>query len=211
MKGMFGYGLVLIALCLLSIYDLQNSEASENWDRGAYYAKSSLGLSSNNTPKKKTELKVLTSYNKLAVWPERILKVNHRSFLLAQAFAVKSEEFREEFGEIVTTQAGFTIFVPQEESRFDGFIVNDHRLPVVISESSGELGVVTGNVVVKLKSPEVAGLVSSAVKSVIVSVNDNKKTATLKLPFEQDLTEVIHVIRNYTGVESAEFQVLTRR
>lgn len=214
MKSMIAYVVVLIALGILSTVDLQTSEAS---DRPAYYSTASLGAAfttkgSTHAGKTKAQVKreVSMANTKLAVWPERILKVQEHNFLLAQAFAMKSEDFHKDMGKILMKRDDYVVYSPKEESRFDGFVMTANKLPVVVGETDGVLGVVTGNVVIKVKSAEVAGLVANIVKSQIISVNDATKTATLRLPADQDLTEVIHTIRTSSGVESAEFQVLTK-
>lgn len=214
MKSMIGYIVVLIALGMLSVVDFQTTEASDR-AQSAYYSNASLGGSFGSSTlhgKSKTTQKreVAMENTKLAVWPERVLKVNTHNFLLAQAYAIRTEDFHKEMGKVLAKRDGYIVFSPTEESHFDGFVMTANKKPVVVSETNGELGVVTGNVIIKVKSPEVAGLIASIVKSEIVSVNDTTKTATLKLPAEQDLTEVIHTIRTYNGVESADFQILTK-
>lgn len=212
MKSIIGYGIVIVALVLLTLVDQQTSEASDGAD-SAYYSNAVTGASFGSgslQSKNKSQKRLVAANNKLAVWPERILKVKHRNFLLAQAFAIKAEDYKKEMGKFLTQKDDFIVFAAEDESRFDGFFVTLNKLPVVINEADGELGIVTGNVIVKVKSPEVAGLVAANAKSEIISVNDLKKTATLKLPLNQDITEVIHSIRNHSGVESADFQIVSK-
>ena len=214
MKSIIGYVVVIVALGVLILVDYQTSEASERAN-SAYYSNAATGASfgpSSLQIKGKSQKRVVAAANnnKLAVWPERVLKVKHRNFLLAQAFAIKAEDYKKEMGKFLAKKDDFIVFAAEDDSRFDGFFVTLNKLPVVINETDGELGVVTGNVVVKVKSPEVAGLVASSAKSEIVSVNDLKSTATLKLPIGQDMTEIIHAIRNHAGVESADFQIVSK-
>lgn len=213
MKSIIGYVVVIVALGVLTLIDYETSEAKERAG-SAYYSNAVTGASFGSTSlslKGKSQKRlVAAANNKLAVWPERILKVKHRNFLLAQAFAIRAEDYKKEMGKFLTKQDEFVVFAADDDERFDGFFVTLNKLPVVINETGGQLGIVTGNVVVKVKSPEVAGLVASSAKSEIVSVNDLKNTATLKLPLDQDLTEVIHAIRNHAGVESADFQIVAK-
>lgn len=213
MKSNIGYVVVIAALGVLTLIDYQTSEARDS-AVSAYYSNAvtgaSFGSSSLLKVKSQKRLVAAADNNKLAVWPERILKVKQRNFLLAQAFAIKAEDYNKEMGKFLAKKDEFIIFAADDDSRFDGFFVKVNKLPVVINETDGELGVVTGNVVITVKSPEVAGLVAATAKSEIVSVNDLKKTATLKLPLGQDLTEVMHAIRNHRGVESADFQIVTK-
>lgn len=213
MKSIIGYVVVIVALGVLTLIDYQTSEAGER-AASAYYSNAatsaSFGSNSLQLKGKSQKRLVATNNNRLAVWPERILKVNHRNFLLAQAFAIKAEDYKKEMGKFLAKKDDFIVFAAEDDSRFDGFFVTLNRLPVVIGETDGELGVVTGNVIVKVTSPEVAGLVASVAKSEIVSVNDLKNTATLKLPIGQDMTEIIHAIRNHSGVESAHFQIVSK-
>lgn len=213
MKSIIGYVVVIVALGVLTLVDYQTSEARES-DNSAYYSSAATGASFGSSlqlkGKSQKRLVAAANNNKLAVWPERILKVKHRNFLLAQAFAIKAEDYKKEMGKFLAKKDDYVVFAAEDDSRFDGFFVTLNKLPVVINETDGELGVVTGNVIVRVKSPEVAGLVAANAKSEIVSVNDLKKTATLKLPLDQDLTEVIHAIRNHSGVESADFQIVTK-
>ena len=212
MKSIIGYIVVITALVLLMLVDRQTSEASDGTG-SAYYSSAVTGASFSSNAlnlKSKSQKRLVANNNKLAVWPERILKVKHRNYLLAQAFAIKADDYKKEMGKYLAKKDDFIVFAAEDESRFDGFFVTLNKLPVVINETDGELGVVTGNVIVKVKSPEVAGLVASGSKSEIISVNDLKKTATLKLPFDQDLTELIHAIRNHSGVESADFQIVSK-
>lgn len=220
MKSIIGYIVVIAALGVLTLFNQQTSEASDkarSLANSAYYANATtasinhFGSRALNL-KGKSEKRVVaaTDNNKLAVWPERVLKVKHRNFLLAQAFAIKTDEYKAEMGKVLTKSDDFVVFAADDESKFDGFVATENKLPVVINETNGELGVVTGNVIIRVKSPEVAGLVASILKSEIVSVNDLKKTATLKLPLGQDMTELMHAIRNHQGVESADFQIATK-
>ncbi len=212
MKSIIGYLVVICALVLLTLVEYQTSEASDSAG-SAYYSNAVTGASFGSNAlqlKGKSQKRLVAANNKLAVWPERILKVKHRNFLLAQAFAIKAEDYKKEMGKFLTKKDDYIVFAAEDESRFDGFFVTLNKLPVVINETDGELGIVTGNVIVKVKSPEVAGLVASGSKSEILSINDLKKTATLKLPLDQDMTEVIHSIRNHSGVESADFLIVTK-
>jgi len=80
----------------------------------------------------------------------RPLFVGHEQFSLVNAYAVETKDYYPSLGEAVETKGGFTIFSPRDpEAVFSMSSADGHR-PVVVNQSNGSLGVVTGTVQVKL-------------------------------------------------------------
>lgn len=139
---------------------------------------------------------------------DKTLTSSRGAYALANALAVESDKFDASMGEEIEEKAGFTVFKPSRPAQVAGFVLDEKTRPVVVNQSSGAIGIVTGTIVVRLKDFEQADALASAFGLEYVSSDDTIATVFYKAPRGREIDDLIELLRADGRVARADAEII---
>lgn len=139
---------------------------------------------------------------------KQLVSSKGRYALAGDALAVESEKYDKSMGEEIEEKAGFTVYKPVDKASVSGFKLEEKTRPVVVNQSSGAIGIVTGTIVVRVRDFEEVDAIAKAFNLEVVSTDDTIATAFYRAPKGFEIDDLLEMLRADGRVAHADAEII---
>ncbi len=127
--------------------------------------------------------------------------------LVGNALALPKSDFRDSFGEIITTQTGFVIFSSEGSSL--NHLDTERGRPVLYNSDRRSFGILSGTLIVRLKYAEEAHTWAKEYGLTVIHVQDSINKAFFSIPSQTDITRLNKELKTDSRVSEYELEILS--
>lgn len=135
-----------------------------------------------------------------------VLTLNGQSFSLAPAYAIKEGDYRPDLGEILEKKWGFAIFAAEKAPQ--RFISPDALNLVVVNESNGRWGIISGTVIVQIHPKADLSALAEAYNLQILMLDEALHQAYMKVPAGTDFQTLLVDLKQDSRVRGTEVEII---